>query len=139
MQQYYPEYRQNVVKNKPASASLVLSIISLALLVWMIPLMFVGGMLMSMGGQSPQASGVDLDDPVAIEEYFRASRNLGIAGIIVMASAPVFSGITGILGLIFGIIGVRKPGKKGQAIAGIVMSSIPICLGAGFILVSMFN
>ena len=129
MIQNYPASNPRIVKNKSATASLVLSIISISLLVLMIPIFFVGGLLMSMAGQSPEASGVDRYDIEAMEEYVRDSRALGTAGIIVAFSPPIISGITGILGLIFGIIGLGKPAKRAQAIAGIVMSGIPICIG----------
>jgi len=81
MQQYYPVQVKPIQKNKSATASLVLSIISFGFLILVIPMIFVGGLLMSCAGQSPQASGADLDDPVALEEYAEESRRLGTAGI----------------------------------------------------------
>ena len=128
MQEYYPVYNHQIKKNKPATASFVISIISMCLLVLIIPSFIVGGILLSMAGQSPQASGVDLSDPDAIEEYNRASNNLGTAGGIFLITAPILSGVTAVSGLVLGIIGVIKPVKRGQAIAGIVMSAIPICI-----------
>ena len=83
---------------------------------------------MSCAGQSPQASGVDFDDPVALEKYVEESRRLGTAGIIFVSVPPVITGITAVLGLIFGIIGACKPYKRGQAVAGIVLSSIPFLI-----------
>ena len=134
MQQEQQIYAVTAEKNKLATASFVLSIISISFLVLTIPLIIVGGMLMSMAGQSPEASGVDMDNPAAIEEYYKESRVLGIAGAIVFFTPPVLTGITGLLGLIFGIIGTRKPHKRKKAIAGIVMSGIPICIGTVFLL-----
>jgi len=81
---------------------------------------------MSMAGQSPWASGVNPDDPEAIEQHFRDSRRLGNMGIALVILPAIISGVIGILGLIFGVIGVRKPVKHGQAVVGIVMSSIPL-------------
>jgi len=134
MQQEQQIYAITSEKNKPATASFVLSIVSISFLVLTIPLIIVGGMLMSMAGQSPEASGVDMDDPTAIEEYYRESRILGITGAIVFFTPPVLTGITGLLGLIFGIIGSKNPYKRKKAIAGIVISAIPICIGTVFLL-----
>jgi len=128
MQQYYPIQVRPIQKNKPATASLVLSIVSFGFLILVIPMIFIGGLLMSCAGQSPQASGVDFDDPVALEKYVEESRRLGTAGIIFVSVPPVITGITAVLGLIFGIIGACKPYKRGQAVAGIVLSSIPFLI-----------
>ena len=127
--QYYPVYRPPIVKNKYATASFVVSIISIALLILIIPSMFIGGFLMSCGGQSPQSSGVDLNDPEAVEEFFRDSRRLGAVGLVFILTPPILSGISAILGLVFGLIGRRKPGKREQAIAGIVMSGVALFFG----------
>jgi len=129
MQQYNPVYNHRIAKNKSATASLVLSIISIGFLVLIIPLFFVGGLLVSMAGQHPQSSGVDIDNPEAMEEYARGSRNLGNMGLTIVASPIIISGVTGILGIVFGIFGVMKPNKREQAIAGIVISCIPIWIG----------
>jgi len=98
-------------------------------LILVIPSLIVGGIFISMAGQSPQASGVDPDNPEAMEEYNRESGNLATTGMAIFFIAPVLSGVTAVPGLILGIIGVRKPSKRGQAIAGIVMSAIPIFIG----------
>jgi len=129
MQQYYPVYNQQVVKNNRAKASFVLSIISLVLLVSVLPFVFVGGILMSMASQSPQASGVDLSDAEALEAYDNDSSILATIGIIVFFAPPILSGISAILGMIFGIFGLKNPYNRGQATAGIVMSSITIFIG----------
>ena len=129
MQECYPVYNHQVIKNKPATASLIISIISMSFLVLVIPSLIVGGILVSMAGQSPQASGVDLNDPHAMEEFNRDSGNLVTTGIIFFIIPPILSGVTAIPGLILGISGVRRPHKRGQAIAGIVMSGIPVCIG----------
>jgi len=138
MQQYYPVYNRQIEKNKPASASLVLSIISLVLLVLILPFIFAGGMLISMAGQSPEASGYDSDDKTAMEEYDRESGILGIIGIVLIFAPPVLSGMTAIPGLVFGILGARSPNKRGHAVAGIVMSSIPLCIGLVYLLFVFF-
>ena len=128
-QQYYPVYYAPPEKNKPAQASFVLAIISIVLLVLIIPSLFIGGILLSMAGQSPEASDADPYDREAMEVYDRESGTLMVFGLIFFFTPPVLSGITGILGLVFGIIGVGKPGKKGQAKAGIIMSGITVFIG----------
>jgi len=130
MQQYYPVQVTPTPKNKPATASLVLSIISFGLLILVIPMVFIGGLLISCAGQSPQASGIDLDDPVALEEYIEESKRLGTAGMIVIIVPPVLTGIIAALGLIFGIIGVCKSYNRRRAVVGIVLSSIPFIISS---------
>lgn len=66
------------------------------------------------------------------------SNGLGIAsmviGIIALLLSCCYGGVLGIVGLILGIVGLTKPGKKGTAIAGVVTSSISILVLLGFIL-----
>ena len=131
MQQYYPVYNRYIVKNKYAKASFALSIVSIVFLILIIPLFIVGGLLVSMAGQDPESSGVDFDDPRAMEGYNRDSIILGIMGILISDSPVIISGITGMLGLYFGITGVMKKNNRGQAVAGIVMSCITTCICIG--------
>jgi len=135
MEQNFPVYNHNIekIKNRPATASFVLSIISLSFLVLILPSIFIGGILFSMAGQPAEASGVDTENRESMEKYDNESRNLGIAGAVFFFSPPVVSGLTCIPGLIFGLIGIRKQGKQNQARAGIIMSSIPICIGFLFL------
>ena len=60
------------------------------------------------------------------------SNGLGIAsmviGIIALLLSCCYGGVLGIVGLILGIVGLTKPGKKGTAIAGVVTSSISILI-----------
>ena len=129
MHENTPVYNHQITKNRPATVGFILSIISMGFLILVIPSLIVGGIFISMAGQSPQASGVDPDNPEAMEEYNRESGNLATTGMAIFFIAPVLSGVTAVPGLILGIIGVRKPSKRGQAIAGIVMSAIPIFIG----------
>ena len=129
MQQYNPVYKHPDVKNKSATASFVLSIISISFLLLAIPFFIISMVFFSMAGQSPEASGVYIDNPEAMEEYYGDSRNLRITGTVFLSVPTVLSGVTALPGQVFGIIGVMKPGKRGQAVAGIIMSGIPICIG----------
>ena len=124
MHEHSPVRNQYIAKNKPATASLVLSLISVFALGLILPFFIIGAVFLSMAGQSPQASGFDTDNPAAMEEYFRESRNLRTSALVLFALPPATSWLLGIIGLVFGIIGVRNPNRKGQAIAGIVISSI---------------
>ena len=128
-QQYYPVYYAPTEKNKPAQVSFVLAIISIVLLVLIIPSLFIGGILLSMAGQSPEASDTDPYDRESMGVYDRESNTLMVFGLIFFFTPPILSGITGIIGLVFGILGVNKPGKRGQAKAGIVMSGITVFIG----------
>ena len=132
MQQFYPMYNRHIGKNKFATASFVLSIISIILLISIIPLAFTGGLLMSCAGQSPDASGIDTNNPEELERYIHESRSLGNTGITLFIAPSLTSGIIGVLGLIFGIIGASKPYKRAMAIFGIVLSGIPVCIGVIF-------
>ena len=136
MQQYYRIYEHREKKNNLAIASLVLSIISINFLISIVPLFFVGGLLVSMAGQHPSTSLVDIDDPQALAEYYEGSRLLGTTGMALVVSPSIISGITGIFGLVFGIFGARIPRRRGLAIAGIVISSIPFLVGAIVILIA---
>jgi len=129
MQKYNPVYNHHTAKNRPATVGFILSIVSMGFLILIVPSLIVGGIFVSMAGQSPQASGVDPDNPEAMEEFNRESGNLATTGIVFFFIAPILSGLTALPGLILGIIGVRRPNKRGQAIAGIVMSAIPIFIG----------
>jgi len=119
--------------NRQAKASLALSIVAIGIAVLLIiPSFCAGGLLMSCAGQSPWASGVDVYDPIALEEYWRDSRNLGMWAIWTMLGPPTVSIALSVLGLIFGLIGLgkRKLGMsiKG-AVAGIVISVIVLGWG----------
>ena len=127
--QYYPVHSRPVIKNKYAKASLVLSLIAIGLLGLAVLCIIIGFILISMAGQSPMASGVDMDDSAALEEYSRESGRLGLTGVMFINIPPLVSGISGVTALIFGIIGVRAHHKRGQAIAGILVSIVPIFAG----------
>ena len=128
MQQYYPIQKAPILKNRLATASLALSIISFAFMIMVVPMLYVGLGFMSCAGQSPEASGVDWNDPVAMEKYIEDSKRLGTTGIIVAVVPPVLTGITAFFGLLFGVIGLRKPYNRGQAVVGIVLSSLPFII-----------
>jgi len=127
--QYHPICNQPAVKNKFAKASLVLSLIAIGFLVLAVVCFIIGFIMISMAGQSPMASGVDIDDPYALEVYGRESIRLRFMGLMLINIPPMISGMFGILALVFGIIGVMKPIKRGLAISGIMISVVPICTG----------
>jgi len=127
--QHHITHNQPVVSNKFAKTSLVLSLVAIGFLVLAVPCIIIGFFLISMAGQSPMASGVDMDDSAALEEYSRESGRLGLTGVMFINIPPLVSGISGVTALIFGIIGVRAHHKRGQAIAGILVSIVPIFAG----------
>ena len=137
MHHYYPVYDRHFAKNKRATTSLVLSIVSIVSLGLILPLFIIGGLLLSMAGQPPQAAGIDPDDLEALEVYDRESRILRNTAYVLFPLSPALALITGILGLVFGIIGVRNPGKHGQAIAGIVISGFTIFAGILILLIML--
>ena len=134
MHEYTPVYSHHITKNKPATVGFILSLVSIIFMILIIPSLIVGGIFVSMAGQSPQASGVDPDNPEAMVEYNRESARLAATGMVFFFITPILSGVTAVPGLILGIIGVRKPYKRGHAIAGIVMSAIPLFIGMALLL-----
>lgn len=67
-----------------------------------------------------------------------ASLVLGILGIVLLPIlfwVPFLFWILGILSIIFGAVGVRKPSKKGMAKAGLILGIITIVLQVVIIII----
>ena len=122
-------YQHSGYKDKRATASLALSITAIGLaLILLVPSFFVGGLAMSCASQPPDASGIDYNDNVAMQNYQRYIAVWGVWGLLVMLAPPMSSIILSVIAIVLGIKAKKHSRNYGVnakgAVAGIVLSSI---------------
>ena len=136
-------YHNSVYKDKRSTTSLILSIIAIGLaLILLVPSFFVGGLALSCASQPPDASGIDLSDEVALQDYQRGSVILGIFGLMVVFAPPMTSIVLSVIALVLGKKAKKHSHKLGinakGATAGIVISSIILGWAAFAILIVVY-
>jgi len=119
-----------MLKNKLINASFILSIISIVSLVVIAPLSLFFGFTLLM-----VAFGEQIVGPYEPSLW---KTIVGVTIVILFYFPIIIAGITGILGLAFGIIGTKRYGSKKKLTIGIILSSITIVLGIVILLLWVY-